>query len=48
MNSKKIPQGYKKTEIGIIPEDWEVKKLGEVGFCQSGSGFPLMLSLIHI
>ena len=22
-----IPPGYKKTEIGIIPEDWEVKKL---------------------
>jgi len=27
----KIPPGYKKTEIGIIPEDWEVKKLGKVG-----------------
>jgi type I restriction enzyme S subunit len=25
-----IPKGYKQTEIGIIPEDWEVKKLGEV------------------
>ena len=22
--------GYKKTEIGIIPEDWEVKSLGEI------------------
>jgi len=22
-----IPQGYKKTEIGVIPEDWEVVKL---------------------
>lgn len=22
-----VPQGYKKTVIGIIPEDWEVKKL---------------------
>jgi len=27
----KIPPGYKKTDIDIIPEDWEVKKLGEVG-----------------
>jgi len=22
--------GYKKTKIGVIPEDWEVKKLGEI------------------
>ena len=27
MNS--IPKGYKKTEVGVIPEKWEVKKLGE-------------------
>ena len=25
------PEGYKKTKIGIIPEDWQVKKLGEMG-----------------
>lgn len=25
-----IPKGYKQTEIGIIPNDWEVKKLGDV------------------
>ncbi|NUM37060.1 MAG: restriction endonuclease subunit S [Candidatus Brocadiae bacterium] len=24
-----IKKGYKQTEIGIIPEDWEVKKLGD-------------------
>jgi type I restriction enzyme S subunit len=24
-------KGLKQTEVGIIPEDWEVKKLGEVG-----------------
>jgi hypothetical protein len=24
------PPGYKQTEVGVIPEDWEVKKLGEV------------------
>jgi type I restriction enzyme S subunit len=23
-------KGYKETEVGVIPEDWEVKKLGEV------------------
>ena len=25
-----LKEGYKQTEIGVIPEDWEVKKLGEV------------------
>ena len=25
-----IKQGYKQTEIGIIPEDWEVKNFGEI------------------
>ena len=26
----KVPKGCKQTEIGIIPEDWKVKSLGEV------------------
>ena len=26
-----VPQDYKKTKIGIIPNEWEVKCLGEVG-----------------
>ena len=26
-----IPQGYKSSPLGIIPEDWEVKRLGEIG-----------------
>ena len=25
-----LKPGYKKTEVGVIPEDWEVKRLGEV------------------
>ena len=28
----------KQTEIGIIPEDWEVKRLGEIGIFSKGSG----------
>jgi hypothetical protein len=27
MTDNDIPQGYKQTEIGIIPEDWEVKSV---------------------
>jgi type I restriction enzyme, S subunit len=26
-----VRNGYKKTEVGIIPEDWDVKRLGEIG-----------------
>lgn len=31
-----VPEGYKKTPIGIIPQDWQVKKLGEVAEIVSG------------
>ena len=27
---------YKQTELGPIPEDWEVKSLGEMGYCYTG------------
>lgn len=27
---EEIKQGYKQTDIGVIPEDWEVKPIGEV------------------
>ncbi|MFN6232010.1 MAG: hypothetical protein ACK4XN_17980, partial [Dolichospermum sp.] len=25
-----IKDGYKVTEVGVIPDDWEVKKLGDI------------------
>lgn len=25
-----IPEGFRQTEVGVIPEEWEVKKLGEI------------------
>ena len=28
--TNQLPAGYKQTAVGIIPEDWEVKPLGEV------------------
>jgi type I restriction enzyme, S subunit len=28
--------GYKQTEIGLIPSDWEVKELGEIGIFKNG------------
>ena len=27
MSEQKIPQGYKQTEVGVIPEDWLVEPL---------------------
>src|SRR5690554_7156469 len=38
MGESKIKQGYKKTSIGMIPEDWEVKKLAKIGSFYKGKG----------
>ena len=34
-----IPQGYKQTELGIIPEDWEIVNLGSVAKINGRIGF---------
>ena len=31
-----VKKGYKQTEIGVIPEDWEIKYLSDFGKTQSG------------
>lgn len=31
-----VPVGYKKTEVGVIPEDWEVRRLHDVAQIRSG------------
>lgn len=31
-----IPQGYKATSLGIIPQEWEVKRLEDIAQCFSG------------
>lgn len=28
--SARMKPGYKQTEVGVIPEDWEVKALSEI------------------
>jgi type I restriction enzyme S subunit len=35
-----VPEGYKKTKVGIIPLDWEVRGLGELGRFFRGKGIP--------
>ncbi len=32
-----VPPGYKQTEVGVIPEDWEVSKLGALGAWKGGA-----------
>ena len=34
--TQKIPSGYKQTDIGVIPADWDVKRLGDIGECLIG------------
>lgn len=34
-----VPEGYKKTKVGIIPKDWEVKKLGDL--FKFNGGYPI-------
>src|ERR1035437_6678613 len=34
---EKIKKGYKQTDIGLIPEDWEIAELGEISKYQGGS-----------
>lgn len=35
-SSQLIPPGYKQTEVGVIPEDWDVKRLGELASIAAG------------
>ena len=39
-DNQHIPSGYKPSPLGIIPEDWEVKRLGEIGDFSKGNGVP--------
>lgn len=34
-----IPQGYKNSPLGIIPKEWEVKRLGDLGSFKNGLNF---------
>lgn len=33
-----VKQGYKQTKLGLIPEDWSVKSLDEIGVFSKGKG----------
>lgn len=37
MANKILPQGYKDSPLGIIPKEWEVKRLGDIAEISSGT-----------
>jgi type I restriction enzyme S subunit len=39
VNSPLVPSGYKQTEAGVIPEDWDVKNLGSLAQVMGGGAF---------
>lgn len=36
MSSTQVPEGYKQTEVGVIPEDWKVQRLDEIAKLERG------------
>jgi type I restriction enzyme S subunit len=36
INNYQLPEGYKQTEVGVIPEDWEVTTIGDIAYVSSG------------
>lgn len=40
INRGEVPQGYKKTEVGIVPQEWEDKTIGQIGKFSKGKGIP--------
>ncbi len=41
-----VPAGYKQSEVGVIPEDWEVKRIEEIASVTNGKRLPLGSSLV--
>lgn len=42
-----LKPGYKQTEVGVIPERWEVKTIDQIGFVTSGKRLPRGCSLVE-
>ena len=43
-----VKPGYKPTEMGVIPEEWNVKTIEQVAFVTSGKRLPLGSSLVDV
>jgi type I restriction enzyme S subunit len=40
INNYQLPEGYKQTEVGVIPEDWQPRRVGELVTFSGGSQPP--------
>ncbi|MBN2700425.1 MAG: restriction endonuclease subunit S, partial [Methylothermaceae bacterium] len=36
VSAEDVPKGYKRTEVGVMPKDWEVRNLGELCYFENG------------
>ncbi|MEJ5223713.1 MAG: restriction endonuclease subunit S [Anaerolineales bacterium] len=43
-----IPKGYKRTEVGVIPEEWEVKPLKNIAKVKGGKRLPKGFVLVSV
>ncbi len=34
--SEEVPVGYKRTEVGMVPEDWKIKRVSQFGIIVTG------------
>ena len=46
VETDRVPPGYRQTEVGVIPEDWEVKAVYEIATVSSG-GTPSRSNLAY-
>jgi type I restriction enzyme S subunit len=42
--TQKIPSGYKQTDIGVIPADWNIKRLGDIAQFNNGKAHEQFIS----
>lgn len=45
LDALRVRPGYKQTEVGVIPEDWEIKPIKEFAAVKGGKRLPLGRSL---
>ena len=47
-NNNQVPEGYKKTEVGVIPEDWNIQTVSDIAIVRGGKRLPKGISLNDI
>ena len=48
INKNQVPEGYKKTEVGVIPEDWNIQTVSDIAIVKGGKRLPKGISLSDI